>query len=450
VTTDADTLEYDDLNNDVPFGVVSPNLSGTPLGGTFSYLRVSHYSATAQAEPYRLYAAIQPPAGSATSEVEPNNTIATASGGANEYYSGMLSDPNDVDVFSFSAVAGELIQVGLDLDPTRDGTPFNGSLALLNPAGATLVAVNDLSGTFSVSPGTGSLTATTPSSPAEGIVYRIRNSGTHYAKVAWSSGTPRDYLLSIAHGCRVGPPTDVAVTQSDSPDPAPAGGQVNYAVTVRNLGTNPASVVALRDDPPAGATLLSAVPSQGSCFGTAPVTCHLGTLAAGASATVNVTVSAPGVAGPITNRARATTAVIDLTSANDTSSETTMVGSSTDSDGDGVPNADDCAPADGTAWAVPGEAAGLIFPAAGDPTLLQWSSPSNPGGTTVRYDLLRSTTSNGFLSALCVASNLVATSASDTGLPGTVYFYIVRSENICGGNLGTRSDGTPRAGISCP
>lgn len=449
LTTGADTLEYDDLNNDVPFGSVSPNVSGSRASGAPAFLRVSHYSPAAQAEPYRLYTSVQPPSVSATGEVEPNNWIASATGGANEYYSGTLSDAADVDIFSLSASTGELIQVGLDLDPARDGTPFNGSLSLLDAAGASLVSVNDPSSSSSSAAGTGSLTAATPYSPSESLIYRVRSTGTLFVKVAWSSGSPGDYLLSISHDCRVGPPADVSVTQSDSPDPIPPGGAVTYSISVRNLGTHPASVVTLRDELPAGATLTSAQPSQGLCTASQPVVCHLGNLAPGAAASVSVEALAPMAPGLVTNTARVTTAVIDTFPGNDASSETSTVGA-LDGDGDGVPDPSDCAPGNGSVWAVPGEATALLFPNAANSSLLQWSPPASPGGTQVSYDLLRSTTSGGFASPTCVASGIASTTAADSAIPGAAFYYLVRSKNACGDNLGMRSDGTPRSAGACP
>jgi uncharacterized repeat protein (TIGR01451 family) len=222
---------------------------------------------------------------------------------------------------------------------------------------------------------------------------------------------------------------------------------VTYSITVRNLGAYPASVVALRDDLPAGSALISASATQGTCTGSGPVICHLGDLGSGGSADVTVIVAAPVTEGPITNLARASMAVRESSPGNETTSETTQV-RSTDSDGDGVSDASDCAPSNPSVWAAPGEALGLLFPSG--KTLLQWSVPSAPGGVAVQYDLLRSGTASNFLSPACVASNITATSASDPTVPGAVFFYLVRSENVCGGNLGMRSGGTPRTGGSCP
>jgi uncharacterized repeat protein (TIGR01451 family) len=354
-----------------------------------------------------------------------------------------------VDVFSFTAVAGELIHLGLDLDPLRDNTPFNGILSLLDASGASLFLVNDTNATSSITSGAASLTATNPNSPGESLVYRVRSSGTYYAKVEYSSGTAGDYLLSISRNCRIGAPTDLAVSQTDSPDPVPPSGNVTYTITVQDLGTAPASLVELRDDLPAGSTFVSTTPTQGSCTGTGPVFCHLGTIAAGANATVSLVVTAPGANGTITNTAKVQTNVIDTNAANDSSVQSTTVGSA-DTDQDGVPDAQDCAPADNTAWAVPGEATSLVFNVPSNKASMQWSAPGTAGGTVVYYDLVRSTIASDFAAPVCIASHVTATSASDAASPGGAFFYLVRSENACGGNLGNRSNGTPRSAGSCP
>ncbi|HEX4826172.1 MAG TPA: DUF11 domain-containing protein [Candidatus Polarisedimenticolaceae bacterium] len=450
VTTATDTLEFDDANDDTPFGALSPNVAGTPLTGVPGYLRLSLHSAIMTSEPYRLYAAIQPPSSSATPEVEPNGTTAAATAGTNLYWSGSLSSTSDVDIFKFTATAGDLVSIGLDADPARDNTPFNAILALLDSGGAALVTVNDSGATSSTTSGAGTLTATTPNSPGEALTYRIRTSGTYYARVTYSSGTtPADYLLSVARNCKISPATDVSVTQSDSPDPAALGASVTYTITVHDLGAAPASVIELRDDLPAGSSFVSATPSHGTCNGTGPVFCHLGTLAASGTATVALVVTAPNANATMVNTARVQTAVIDTNAANDTSTESTTVGAA-DSDGDGVPDTSDCAPNNAAAWAIPGEATALIFPTAGNKASMQWTAPAIPGGTTVLYDLVRATAPGGFATPSCLATGISATSASDPASPAAGFYYLVRSENVCGGNVGTGVNGAPRTVGSCP
>ncbi len=120
-----------------------------------------------------------------------------------------------------------------------------------------------------------------------------------------------------------------------------------------------------------------------------------------------------------------------------------------DSDSDGFDDLADCAPLDGTAWALPTEARDLML--AGAPaTTLAWLAPGSPGGTALRYDLLRSMQASSFGAAACVASDALGLTASDPALPADVFFYLVRSENACGGTLGSDSAGAPRSGAGCP
>ncbi len=125
-----------------------------------------------------------------------------------------------------------------------------------------------------------------------------------------------------------------------------------------------------------------------------------------------------------------------------------------DADADGVPDASDCAPANGAAWAVPGPAPGLLLSGRG-PTALAWDAPAEPGGTALLYDVLRSPSPSDFSGAavVCLATGLTARAASDPDPPppaGTGRVYLVRSRNACGSNLGANSSGTPRTGRTCP
>jgi hypothetical protein len=167
------------------------------------------------------------------------------------------------------------------------------------------------------------------------------------------------------------------------------------------------------------------------------------------TATVILVVTAPGVPGTIDNQARVASLVVDPQPANDAATEVTTVGI-VDGDGDGVPDASDCAPGDPDLWATPGEATGLTFPSGGDPASMQWIAPTAPGGASVLYDLVRSPEPGSFVSAVCVAAGLAATSAGDPAVPTGKYHYLVRARNACGSNLGTRSDGTPRTAPACP
>ena len=83
------------------------------------------------------------------------------------------------------------------------------------------------------------------------------------------------------------------------------------------------------DTLPAGAAFVSASASQGTCIGTAPVTCSLGSLASGTTATVTVKVR-PSAAGTATSTASVTAAETDPVSANNTATATTAVTAAAD------------------------------------------------------------------------------------------------------------------------
>src|SRR5205807_4538036 len=83
---------------------------------------------------------------------------------------------------------------------------------------------------------------------------------------------------------------DLAVTKSDAPDPVTAGNNLTYTIGVANTGPSDAGAVSLTDKLPAGTSLVTAAPSQGTCSGTTTVTCNLGALANGAAAGVTLTV----------------------------------------------------------------------------------------------------------------------------------------------------------------
>jgi uncharacterized repeat protein (TIGR01451 family) len=89
---------------------------------------------------------------------------------------------------------------------------------------------------------------------------------------------------------------DVSVDKS-GPATVTGGSQVTYSILVANDGTSTATNVDLVDTLPADATFISATASQGSgCVYLDPtITCSLGNLQPGASATVSITVGTPVV-----------------------------------------------------------------------------------------------------------------------------------------------------------
>jgi len=213
ITTVTNTLEYDDDNNDSVFGDSSPNVAGTPLTDEPAFISINYFGG-AEREPYRIHAVVQPPLAAAVPEVEPNNTWSQANSADQNYFYGTLDGPGvstDVDLFTFSVAEGDLIFLSLDGDPYRTNAPINARLELLDPAGNSVVIVNDdgSSSFGSTNIAINTLTAFGPSSPSEGLIYRSAVEGTFYARVSISSAAAGNsgsgyYLLSISKNCVIG------------------------------------------------------------------------------------------------------------------------------------------------------------------------------------------------------------------------------------------------------
>jgi uncharacterized repeat protein (TIGR01451 family) len=119
--------------------------------------------------------------------------------------------------------------------------------------------------------------------------------------------------------------TDVGITKTDSNDPAPTGRDLTYTLTVTNNGPDATPAVEVTDTLPASVTFVSATPSQGTCDQSGNVvTCQLGALGSGDTATVDIVVR-PTQAGRITNTASVDTRTPDSASANNTTSEDTTI-----------------------------------------------------------------------------------------------------------------------------
>ena len=115
---------------------------------------------------------------------------------------------------------------------------------------------------------------------------------------------------------------DLAVTQTGAPASALINANVTYTVTVRNNGPSATSVTTLTNTLPVGLSWVSTATTQGTCSGT--VTCNLGSLANGASATVTITAKAVTVGAKI-NTAAVSSTQIDPNPANNTTSATITV-----------------------------------------------------------------------------------------------------------------------------
>src|SRR5207249_8141084 len=99
---------------------------------------------------------------------------------------------------------------------------------------------------------------------------------------------------------------------------------LHYVVTATNQGPGDATGVSIDDTLPSGVSFGSVTPSQGSCTpnGSVSVHCDLATIAAGASATVDILV-APPVPGTLTDSVAVSSSGSDPNASNDTASAQT-------------------------------------------------------------------------------------------------------------------------------
>ncbi|MEO7743178.1 MAG: IPTL-CTERM sorting domain-containing protein [Usitatibacter sp.] len=118
---------------------------------------------------------------------------------------------------------------------------------------------------------------------------------------------------------------DIAMTKIDSPDPAVVGSNLTYVITARNNGPNTATNVVVTDTLPASVNVVSITPSQGTCSRSgAVITCSMGTIDIGQSATIQVVV-VPTATGLISNTVTATATQADTVPANNTAVQTTLI-----------------------------------------------------------------------------------------------------------------------------
>ena len=185
-----------------------------------------------------------------------------------------------------------------------------------------------------------------PGSPALDAGNNVDAIGTAFP--ACRADDQRDVARPVGPRCDIGAiessaDADLAITKADSADPVNRGDNVTYTLTVTNNGPGGAGDVQVVDTLPAGLAFVSATPSQGTCMEAAlVVTCDLGILASGASATIDIVVTTTA-AGMLTNTATVTTSSNDPDASNNSDTENTVVNPVTDIS---VTKTDDADPVD--------------------------------------------------------------------------------------------------------
>jgi type VI secretion system secreted protein VgrG len=117
---------------------------------------------------------------------------------------------------------------------------------------------------------------------------------------------------------------DVSIVKT-GPSNAAALANITYQLAVSNAGPGSAAGVTVTDILPAGTTFVSATSTLGSCTFTSAVTCSLGTMANGGSATIALVVVGPSSSGPVANTATVVSTTPDPNTVNNHSSWTVTV-----------------------------------------------------------------------------------------------------------------------------
>lgn len=232
-----------------------------------------------------------------------------------------------VDAGGYAVVAGSTLNAAFPV--TGGGTPHAGGwdafVSRLRPDGSGLVFSTLVGGSASefayavaVDPAGGAVVAGATNSgdfPVSSGAFQSAANGSGYDDAFVSRISPDAMRES----------TDLAITMADAPDPVPVGDPIGYSIVVSNVSTAGATGVRVIDVPPGGVSFVSATASQGSCdYLGGAVECSLGSLAAGAAATVEVVFS-PAVAGIVVNTATVTSVEQDADPSNNRATVETEV-----------------------------------------------------------------------------------------------------------------------------
>ena len=155
------------------------------------------------------------------------------------------------------------------------------------------------------------LTVNVANNAAAGVTNTVTVSGGGESNAANDTASDPTTVVAVA---------DVSITKSVvGGPPFAAGANRTYTVSVVNSGPGSASNVTVTDVLPAGTTFVSATPSQGSCSGTTTVTCTIGALVNGGSATISLVLTTPSTPGAVSNTAAVTATELDPNPANNSS-----------------------------------------------------------------------------------------------------------------------------------
>ena len=169
------TIQYDDDNGSQT--AASSGIAGAPITQTGEiHFRVNEFNNDGTITPYMLFIDLTSSTPNVT-EVEANDTYTQANMVTiGDLITGTIPITTDLDVYGFTANAGDRIIFQADGDPERDGVQFNPNFQILDSTGAQLVAVDSDS--------------TLGDLRSEHHVFTFSSGGTYYVKMSSDSTGP--------------------------------------------------------------------------------------------------------------------------------------------------------------------------------------------------------------------------------------------------------------------
>jgi len=227
---------------------------------------------------------------------------------------------NNTSTTTLTVTATPSLAVTCPLGAAQVGVAYSSSLVATGgtPSYTYSITGSLPAGLGPITPSTGAITGTPTTAGTYGFSAGVQDSASPTPGTATSS-------CSITV---VAAQADVSINKS-GPVPAIvlASANITYTLTVTNAGPSPAANVIVGDILPAGTRFVSAAPSPAgsSCSGTSTVSCSLGTMAVGGSATIVLIVVSPSSSGTVVNTATVASDTPDSNLANNTSTYTVTV-----------------------------------------------------------------------------------------------------------------------------
>ncbi len=294
------------------------NVGGIPAGGSASLQIVATVTRTG--------AIVSQAAKTAQGETDPDPSNNTALVGLNSAPLADIQVNQTVDDATPALGGNVAFTVTV-----RNAGPSSASGVVITdvlPAGVTYVSSAPTQGTYTSGTGAwnvGTLnnldTATLQITATVNSLAAITNTATRTALGERDDNSANDSSTVTLNG---GTLADLALGKTASQEPVANGTTFSYTIVVVNNGPSAATGVTVTDDlTSVGATLGSAAASQGSCSGNPVVSCTLGTLQAGGSATITLNVTKT-VGGSISNVASVAGNETDPNAANNSNAEATL------------------------------------------------------------------------------------------------------------------------------